>query len=79
MSGAGAPGGGKAGEGQVERKKKESILDLAKFMDKQVGTRQGSCVRITRGCFSDQGEVCRGQGVQRITQRVRPSTQHCTR
>jgi len=60
--GRGAHGGGAAG-GQAERPKKENILDLNKYMDKQItvkfsGGREGACASIGHGtCGIDCGQL----------------------
>lgn len=46
----GAQGGNAAGQQQTDRPKKENILDLSKYMDKQItvkfsGGREGECSR----------------------------------
>jgi U6 snRNA-associated Sm-like protein LSm7 len=54
--GGGQQGGGASG--QTERPKKENILDLSKYMDKQItvkfsGGREGIAIAPYRGCAVD--------------------------
>jgi U6 snRNA-associated Sm-like protein LSm7 len=52
----GAQGGNAAGQQQTERPKKENILDLSKYMDKQI------TVKFSGG---REGEFCRREGASK--------------